>query len=120
LSGDPSIGVPRLDAISSHSRAESRAMVSNAPVFIPPSIPLARSHPPGSPSARGQLDTVLTDKILRGAQPGDIPVERPTKYHLVINLKTAKALGLTLNPSLVLRPANEDAEPASIIPIGLA
>jgi putative ABC transport system substrate-binding protein len=57
------------------------------------------------PSMRENYERVaaIADRLLRGARSGDLPVEQPTKFQLVINLKTAKALGLTIPEAFLLR-----------------
>ena len=88
-------------------------LTRSIPIVVPGgSDPVARgyaeslAHPGGNVTGFATMDLFrraasYVDRILRGEKPGDLPYQQPTKYDLVINLKTAKALGLTIPPKLL-------------------
>jgi putative ABC transport system substrate-binding protein len=78
----------RLPAISQHSRMVAAGVLMSYGADL---------------RDAGSRIAAYVDKILRGAKPADLPIGQPTTFELVINLKTAKALGLTIPPSLLQR-----------------
>ena len=82
------------------------AAKARVPMLYPSRAPVDRgglmSYAPTYEERYGKA-AIFVDRILKGAKPADLPVEQPTKFELVINLKTAKALGLTISPSLLAR-----------------
>jgi len=88
------------------ARVGDLALRSRLPSMVPTSDYVKAgglmSYAPNSADNYRHAATYV-DKILKGAHPGDLPIEQPTKFELVINLKTARALGLTMPPSLLAR-----------------
>ena len=75
-------------------------LLSNAPIFVEAGGLLSYGTRVEENYRRA---AALVDKILRGAKPGDLPVEQPERFELIVNLKTAKAIGVTLSPATLLR-----------------
>jgi len=95
------------DALTNHEAPRVTALAAN---YHLPAIYHFRQFAPGGLIVHGaDIADLLrragdyVDKILRGTKPADLPVEQPTKFELIINMKTAKVLGLTVPPSLLVR-----------------
>lgn len=89
---------------SQHSQIVALAAASKLPTLYPEKEVVQSgglmAYGPSIPASFRRA-AAYVDKILRGARPADVPVEQPTKFDLIINLKTAKALGLTIPPQFL-------------------
>ena len=99
VGGDPVLRTKRKETVAFLARARVPAMYAGKDYVDEGGL---MSYDPSRPEM-GRQAAVYVDKILKGAKPADLPVEQATKFELIINLKTAKALGLTIPPSLLLR-----------------
>ena len=92
--------IPRLVALAEHHRLPMMGWNRH---FAEEGGLMAYGPKESDPSWGWRRAAVFVDKILKGAKPADLPVEQPTKFELVINLKTAQALGLTIPPSMLFQ-----------------
>ena len=104
-------GVERISPSDAFTALHRQAIVTLAAKYRLPAIYAFRepveagglmAYGPSFPERFRQAATFV-DKILKGAKPADLPVEQPTRFELVVNLKTAKALGLTIPAALLVR-----------------
>jgi putative ABC transport system substrate-binding protein len=106
LGADSLVVLPDGMFFGQHRRLVELTAASHLPALFPEREVVEAgglmAYGPSVPASFRRAATYV-DKILRGAKPGDIPVEQPIKFELVINLTTAKALGLTVPPALQAR-----------------
>jgi len=95
--GSPTTVIHRAQVIDFATRARPPAMYDKKEFVLDGGL---MAYIP-SPVEHGRRTAAYVDKIFKGAQPADLPIEQPTKFELVVNLKTAKALGLTVPPSML-------------------
>ena len=98
--GDPMFATNRVRIVELVRRVQVPAVYGNGRLFMDAGGLMSYLSPD---SWHWRSAAGFVDRILRGARPGDLPVEQPTQFELIINLKTAKALGITIPQSVLLR-----------------